>query len=148
MFAFFGFLLFCVFGFMTARERRLRRQAWSSRHWLPTEGKVIDVSDNSFSIDSVNQYTPATKTKYYEDLLTISYQVDGEKYVTTNYSFGAHVDQPFEMHRVGDRVTVFYNPNEPGNAVVNKGMTFSLLLSPIFTLIGLIWVIQALMRSW
>jgi len=58
----------------------------------------------------------------------------------------SHVDQPLEMHRVGDRVTVFYNPDEPGSAVVNKGITFSMLLSPIFAFFCLILVIWALMR--
>lgn len=139
IFAFFAWHIYC--------DRRLYFLAWASRKWLPAEGVIISVEDSSFEIDSVSKYSTATSTRYYEYQLTICYDVGGTEHTTKIYSFGAHMDQPWSSHTVGRKIRVYYDPDEPGTAVVQRGLATSLVLNLVFALAGAAGVIYGFLKS-
>ena len=144
MFVLIGIFIFAVFGHLALKERESLLMAWASRHWRPVTGTITAIADGSFSIDSASQYTTASRTKYPEDMLTVTYKIDGHMFITTNYSFGGHCDQPFALHRVGDHLTVYYDPKDHRRAVIRKGVPVSLLLCPLLCLLGAVWTIMRL----
>lgn len=146
MSALIGIVITGLFGYLTLGERQLLRLAWASRRWIPTDGTIAEIADNSFFIDSVNKYTTATRTKYSEDRLTVCYEIEGQRFTTTNYSFGGHCDQPFGLHHVGDHLGVYYDPTDPTRAVIKKGVPVSLLFCPFFCVFGLVWTLAMLIR--
>ena len=138
-----GIIVFIFFGRLSLLEQPQLRLALTSRRWHPVMGAVTCTKDNSFMVNLASGYASGHK----EDLLTIQYEVSGFSFTTQSYSFGGHLDQPFGIHRVGDHLAVYYNPSNPAQAVVKRGVTFSLLLSPILCLSGLGWVVWLTVHS-
>jgi hypothetical protein len=140
MFFCIAILTAAVFGYLSFQDRHRMALAWASRKWRPTVGKVISLQDNSFDIDSANQVSVASSTRYYEDLITVKYEVNATVFTTGNYSFGDHIDQPWAIHQIGQTVTVFYDPSQPERSVVKRGIPVSLLVCPALFLLGLYWI--------
>lgn len=132
-----------VFGYLSYQDRHQMSLAWASRKWLPAVGKVISIRDNSFEIDSASQLSVASSTRYYEDLITVKYEVNATVFTTGNYSFGGHIDQPWAIHQIGQAVTVFYDPSQPERSVVKRGIPVSLLVCPALFLLGLYWIMAS-----
>ena len=139
-----GIVITGFFGYLALGERELLRLAWASRRWIPRDGTIVEIADNSFFIHSASQFTTATRTKYAEDRLTVCYEIEGQRFTTTNYSFGAHCDQPIGLHHVGDHLGVYYDPADPTRAVIKKGVPVSLLFCLFMFVFGLVWTLTGL----
>ena len=84
-----------VYGWFTGNWAR------TSETWPSTEGTVIET-----------QYT---------DGIAYEYEVDGEKYVSTRYTYGfTNVDDAElrRWHPIGNTVKVFYDPTNPARAIL------------------------------
>ena len=146
MFTTLCFVVFCFFGRLALQDFPQLKLALASRRWRPVTGIVTRITDNSFAIDSASKYSSATQTQYSEDLVTVGYEVSSVPYMTRTYSFGGHADQPHCVHRVGDNLTVYYNPSNPAQAVVKRGVPLSLLLCPLLCLSGVGLVMWAIIQ--
>lgn len=132
-----GIIVFLIFGRLTFLEQPQLRLAFASRKWRPVTGVVIDIEDIPFMVDPASRYASGSR----ENLITVHYEVSGVRFKTQNYSFGGHLDQPYGIHRMDQKLTVYYNPSNPAEAVVKRGVTFSLFVSPLLCLAGLVLVI-------
>jgi hypothetical protein len=104
-------------------------QAISSSRWLQTEG-VILVSDLQRTRDAEGGYS-------YRPEISYRYQVGGSEFVASRYKFGAGMSLSWsgpaaratQKFPIGSRVTVFYDPADPQEAVLESGVTSLVWLS-------------------
>ena len=135
--------LFLMFAYLAYADRAIFLQSLQSLQWVKTDATIIEVVDNSFDIDSADQYTPARTTRYYEIKCTYKYNVDDRTYYGERHSFGGHLDQGWPRVLTGDRVSIFYDRNDPSQSVVRRGATPTLWFSPIGAvgaLASIIWM--------
>jgi hypothetical protein len=100
--------------------------AWDSRYWQPAQGRVLaaDIQRDTSSSGS----TTGAK-------ITVAYAVGGREYQTSNLWFGrtegSGDSSEAELHRLryapGRVLPVFYNPRDPSEAVVHRGLHMDLL---------------------
>jgi len=77
----------------------------------------------------IERYTDSDGTTYSADLEYV-YEVDGREYAATRYRFGGFTsssDRSYasgivRAHPVGAEVDVFYNPDDPADAVLSRGV--------------------------
>jgi hypothetical protein len=118
----------------------LGRSIRSSR-WLRTEGVVL-VSDLQRSRDSDGGYM-------YRPEISYSYQVDGADFVASRRKFGSRISLSWSVpaaravrkYPAGSRVSVWYDPTDPQEAVLETGITtlvwISLAASALFLSLGI-----------
>ncbi|WPL13114.1 DUF3592 domain-containing protein [Thiorhodovibrio litoralis] len=66
---------------------------------------------------------PSTPGKPWREIFAYEYQVDGKTYSADRYSFenvGGDRSVGIQRYDPGDRVTVYYNPEKPSTAVLEK----------------------------
>lgn len=54
--------------------------------------------------------------------------VSGVQYTSDCYCFGGHFDCMSASYKIGDEVTLYYNPIRPAQAVVKRGLVAGQLL--------------------
>jgi hypothetical protein len=121
------------------------RSALLSVRWPSVPGNVT-VSTISSSHSSKGGTTYGADIHY-------TYAVSAQNYVGTKVTFGdistsnsADASKILARYPVGKAVNVFYNPNDPAEAVLETGFTMGLLLplgiGTLFTLIGGVMMIN------
>jgi hypothetical protein len=116
-------------------------ESWAARDW-PAAAGTITASDVEVHHGSRSSTTKAR--------LQYEYAVGGQKYVGHHYSFieissnGPEADQVHERYPAGSRATVYYDPADPAQSVLERGVTdtawgLALFLQP-FVLVGLLLV--------
>lgn len=121
---------------------RYLRLAKASAGWPATQGSIttarVRVDDRGESSES------------YHPEITYSYSVMGTSYegsrriigATRGYSNRRGAEAFLQAYPVGQQVTVYYDPQKPSEAVLEAGTTRgaigTLIISAVFTLIGLI----------
>jgi hypothetical protein len=125
-------------------SRRVRRQAGSSQGWPGTEGQITRASIRH----SLRSDSEGNSTDSYSPDVEYSYQVNGLHYAGEKIAFGAtpsfssdqKAQSTLSRYPVGGRVTVFYDPANPAESVLEKrsiGTNASLILGIIFLIVGL-----------
>ena len=116
-------------------------QALSSSRWSQTEGLVL-VSDLQRTRDGDGGYMYRPEVSY-------SYQAGGADFVGTRPKFGARISLSWSgpaarttrKYPVGSRVTVWYDPADPQESVLETGVTalawLSLAAGSIFLALGI-----------
>lgn len=102
------------------------KNAFNSSNWTTTTGEITaSYVDKTGSDNTGVSFT--AKVKY-------SYVVDDRRYESDRIGFDEpvkeHPDDAFEMiapYEVGQPVTVYYNPEEVGYAVIEPGPTFNII---------------------
>jgi hypothetical protein len=131
------------------------KQQISSYHWPEAEGTVVALVPKSWQDGE-------GRTKYY-GRVAYKYEVQGKSYTSdlTDFFPGwKRDDQPTALadvsqyHR-GDRVKVYYNPNDPGVGVLEKGIPqvdqiLYIVLSCgfIVSLTGAVFSVRSWVRAW
>lgn len=126
--------------------------AAASSDWPTVPGKVLssEVKVSRTKTKSKNKTTFGANIRY-------QFQVNNQDFEGTQVSFGdystndrSHADAIVKRYAVGSVVTVYYNPDEPGNCVLEPGINWVVYLLPImggvFVIIGLV-LIFVLSRS-
>lgn len=99
----------------------------NSRKWPTTEGKVL-----SSKVTEIPDPQDKHNTLYKADIL-FEYSVSGTKY-SSNEPFGllpavsdqkVYADQTVQKYRVGESVTVYYNPGDPADSSLLSGLVFN-----------------------
>ena len=142
-----GFLILLfagVGGFLIYKSFRDRNKAEISQSWPSTPGQITEARvDRSRRTDSEGDvdYSYAPAIEY-------TYQVGGQEYSGHNITFGfrksssshAKAEAALARFPIGGQVTVYYDPNNPGEAVLERkagGSTLSLVLGIVFLVISL-----------
>jgi len=128
--------------YLIYRSVKDKQKAKLSLSWPSTVGKVIEsrvVESHSTSDgDTTTTYKPYVKYEY---------QVVGETFTSDKLSIGPAVStsnyrksqEKVNRMPVGSTLTVFYNPDDPTDAVLEQrsNTTVMLILGIVFTVIGL-----------
>ncbi|HCN79328.1 MAG TPA: hypothetical protein DIT13_19360 [Verrucomicrobiales bacterium] len=93
------------------------RLGWQSRRWPHTQGIVTHISDKSYTLDTVTRQGP--RIVHHSCWLPhYRYEVDGVEYESTGVCFGGRLDEEKARFKQGGRVSVYYDPQNPANAVL------------------------------
>jgi len=106
---------------------RQRREASESAAWPATQGKIVlstVKASNFYDRDSSGTWQ---KTFYFPNV-QYEYSVMGKTYTGKRIAFGASrgfrsrapAEKILERYPVGATVTVYYNPNDPADAVLER----------------------------
>jgi len=107
---------------------RERRKFQESQHWAATEGKVEEAFVHRS--ERVDEDTGRVSVTFYPRV-RYSYVVNGEEYIGTHIAFGgqqgysrpAQAEAVLARYPEGGRVTVYYNPDNPREAVLERRMS-------------------------
>jgi hypothetical protein len=126
-------------------QRDLFRNGVRTYFWRETTGRVIDEEDRSFFVPGIvgTAGTGVGLVQYRETGYFYEYQVGLNRYVGDLFCFGVHLDKSLARHVVGDRVKVYYNPDNPHEAVLRRGVRSGALISFIPVAIGAIFLSRA-----
>lgn len=116
------FLAIAVFFFFSAR--RSSAQAQASQTWPSVMGTV---ASSSVDVRTTSDSDGGTNTAYYP-VVTYQYEVLGHKYSSDRVSFGfrvgsgnrAQAQAVADRYIAGNQIRVYYNPNNPGEAVLER----------------------------
>jgi len=120
-----------------------------SQNWNETEGVILTseiTSHQETNPDSEGHYETET---YYDVNIVYQYTVIGVNYSYHRISFSDFASTPnhneaqqlVNKYPAGENVTVFYNPNNPSEAVLEPGITNT---NNIFLIIGIILIIAGI----
>ncbi len=110
-------------------------QGLASASWPAADGKIL--------------YSRARTGRSAETLLWYEYHVDGRRYLASNYRNGGN-GTPFDdvakeaakRYPVGRTVTVYYDPGDPSNALLEPGLWWGNFIAPAIGMLVLFiaWV--------
>lgn len=133
------FLALGIVFIVVAINRRRKTQA--SQTWPVVQGVVVSAGVH----ESVNSSEDGPDTYSYRPKIIYSYQVGESAYQSDQYSFGASnanrrsVEQTVARYTPGMAVSVHYNPEKPGEAVLQSeagGTNIFLIVGIILAVIG------------
>jgi hypothetical protein len=127
--------------------RKLQR----SKHWLTTNG-IITFSDLDAQVSTDDE---GFRTTTYLARINFAYDVNGNHYECDriNFDYGMRTSNlrkqqsVVEQYPTDSAVTVFYDPDDPSQAVLEKrvnGAFTTILVSAVFIAIGIILAISSL----
>ena len=143
-----GGFFFLVFGgigaFLLYKAYKARQQSGASQGWPAVQGQVTEAHvEHSTHSDSDGgiQYS-------YSPRLSYTYQAGGNTYYSDKITFGfqqtfnseAKAQAALQRYPVGGNVTVYYNPANPEEAVLERaagGFAVSLVIGILFVFIAL-----------
>ena len=128
--------VFCIMAFFAGRRR-----AAQAASWPVTQGQIVSSEIESYVSSSDDS---STKTTMYQPVIEYSYKVGGQEYHCNTLDFGgtsasgsdAAAAKKVALYPVGMPVTVHYDPQNPGNAVLEtkfgKGGCLLLIAALLF----------------
>jgi len=134
-----------VFAIYTGRKSI--RQADASQRWPATTGKITNAQvEYSSSID-----TEGDSRDSYSPRVSYEYQALGQTYTGTKISFGfsksygsrRQAEDELARYPLGSQVTVYYDPSNPAEAVLERKAGGSMLA----TVVGVIFIVLSLCIS-
>lgn len=105
----------------------------ASNQWPTVEGKI----------ESISKRTSFGKHTHYYPVPEVSYTVDGKSYRSKTILF--HDDKDGSKYVPGESITVYYQPSQPSNYVLEQGVTFETGFLSILALVTLGGSISAFM---
>lgn len=97
--------------------------ASASRTWNSTDGTVVA---NYVLVTGAGNAATAGDSDSYSPVVSYKYRVGSVVYVNSKVGFGEYFfdhrssDRLMKLYPKGRRVTVYYDPNDPNNAVLNR----------------------------
>ncbi len=103
-----------------------QRQALAMQTWVPVTGSVV-----ASELNSRTEWKDGLRRTLYTPNITYTYTVGGRAYTSNRYSLGAEtgwskpqfVESQLKKHPAGSQVTVYYNPNAPAEAVLDRRLS-------------------------
>jgi hypothetical protein len=130
--------------FLLVKSFKDRKKAEASQGWPTTQGQIIAARiSESTSTDS-----DGDRSTSYSPAVEYTYNVAGQEYKGNKVAFGftqgygryAKAQAALARYPLGAQVTVFYDPANPADAVLERkagGSTISLVMGIIFILVSL-----------
>jgi hypothetical protein len=136
-------LLGAVGIFLIVSSLRSRKKAEASQGWLNTSGRITTAEIKR----SVNRDDDGNESYAYYPAMTYDYEVRGQHYTGKRITFGnivansnqAKVAAELARYPVDGEVTVYYNPEKPSEAVLERkagGSTWGLVVGIILLSLG------------
>ena len=130
---------FLIYQTIQSRKKADASQAWPSTLGQVTEARVSRHTSTDADGDTSESFTPLVRYRF---------QVAGQEYEGKKITFGfqqsfsnqAKAQAALETFPVGRQVSVYYDPNNPSDAVLERkagGSTLGLVLGIIFLVISL-----------
>ncbi len=131
-----------IAGFLVFSARRSNAQAQASQTWPSVMGKV---TASSVEVSTSSDSDGGTSTSYYP-AVTYDYEVLGHRYSSNRVVFGfrvgsgnrAQAQTVVDRYIPGNSIRVYYNPNNPGEAVLERTSQSSNIVKWIAILIVVI----------
>lgn len=155
-------LLFAGIGaFLVYKGFQGRKKAEASQNWPSTAGQITDARVSHSTRTDSDGDTTTTYTPHVEYV----YQVGGQEYRGKNITFGftqgygspGKAQEALARYPVGSQVSVYYDPSQPGESVLERkagGFTLSLIIGGIFLVIGVcagipgvLWALVSLIQG-
>jgi uncharacterized integral membrane protein len=122
-----------------------------SKNWLSTSGKIVSSELDAQTTTDEDGYQTTT----YIANIVFEYQVDKTSFKCDciNFDYGMRTSNKrkqqsiVEQYPAGSQVTVYYDPDEPEQAVLEKrvnGVFTTIMVSAVFILIGVIVAVMSL----
>ena len=120
-----AFSLFALFILMMARA--MRQQTMEAKSWKETSGRIMSADFDTFEkltmVDNVSRKVTTNQPN-----IVYGYEVDGHAYQSNRIAFGGKtqstskrlVGGSLARYKVGDAVTVYYDPANPSEAVLER----------------------------
>ncbi|KAB2850267.1 MAG: DUF3592 domain-containing protein [Hyphomicrobiaceae bacterium] len=120
-----AFSLFVLFILMMARA--LRQQSLEAKDWKATPGQILSAGFDTFekltTVDNVSHRVTTNQPH-----IVFGYEVDGVAYQGNRVAFGGNtqstskrlVGGSLKRYKVGDKVTVYFDPENPSEAVLER----------------------------
>ncbi len=124
-------------------------KAINSNDWPQVQGKV----SHSDIIKNQRRNKTGVRITVYSANIHFQYVVDGMPYTANEVKFAQHnrsseIEQAINtQYAAGSNVTVFYNPTNPSEAVLQKGLGVKYILTGCFLLGGIGVMAWALYRN-
>lgn len=122
----------------------LLQQGIASQSWYPTDGKIITSNIETHEETHHSDHGTTHSTTYGANIV-YQYTVNGINYSSNKVSLGDysssdanHAQQIVNRYPVGESVTVYYNPENPSDAVLERGTTEFPYIIIIFGLMPII----------
>ena len=112
-------------------------RAIQSRNWASIEGKIIESSIRRVKLRSP-KYLPK---------IVYEYSIEGISYISNQLSFSEYMrfyrscQGVIDRYPAGKSVTVYYDPKNPKNSVIQKGRIKSAILLFLLTMILTVYVL-------
>jgi hypothetical protein len=128
-----GLPFVAIAAFLFYRSRRANQQADASQYWPSVLGTVVS---SAVEISRSSDGDGGTST-HHHPRITYAYDVQGHHYRSDSLSFGAGLTVGgqagaqviVDRYVPGNQVRVYYNPNQPGEAVLERASPASKLLN-------------------
>ena len=109
--------------------------AWRSQSWRTTTGTIIS-SEVDFNTDSDGDltYVPLIKFEYlpdHPDYIGQTLASERVQFAQISTNNRDAVQETVDCYPIGSDVTVYINPSDPTDAVLEPGFTWSLLFFPL-----------------
>jgi hypothetical protein len=116
----------------------IRSYSWQSvtGHLVQQDHELCDVVER-VSTQGLARVSRSLPVYWYE------YEVGEKTYRGNRYSFGSILDTLIPKYVVGQKLNIFYDPNNPSEAVLQRGLALGSLIG-LFPIIGavLFWLLQ------
>ena len=144
-------LIFVIIGWLLARYAlKMTAKAQQSRLWPSTEGEIAHAATLYETSRSLSGGVSAT----YKADIVYRYQVNGKDYSSSTITLLDVSSAAGQAQSIVDRypdkskVQVFYNPDDPSDAVLEPGTTTGLVclyvVSAMFSIGGLLFLVMSL----
>lgn len=139
-------------------SNRSKKKADASLTWPSVPGRVISANVR----ESINRNDDGLETTSYYPQVEYTYEVNGQDLISKKLSFGGIIAQKtrdtvvthLAQYPAGSTVLVYYNPLNPGEAVIERtqagarwALVVGLILVGIAACIGLMGLVS-LIRNW
>lgn len=145
MAAILGSFVFCVLLWIMFENREAFLGAWKSRHWKSTSAQITDIQDHTYLSDVVTKYSGSSVVERKSRNYTFSYVVNDASYQSNRYAFDDSLIKGESDIRKGDKVTIFYDPINPQESVVIRGLSLNIVWMPLLALYVLLWTLWQIM---
>ena len=157
-----GVLFVLIFGIigvaMLIKSFQDKKKADESQNWSSTEGKITESyirRDMGVNGDGIMQILYYPEVRYEYEFMGIEYTGQQISFgANTGYSYQKKTQAILSKYPLGANITVYYNPNAPEDAVLERrvGGKVALIIGILFSLIaictacfgGLIAILDAL----
>lgn len=141
MAAILGSSVFCVLLWLMFENRECFLGAWKSRHWKSTSAQITDIQDHTYLSDVLTKYSGSSVVERKSRTFTFWYVVNDASYESNRHAFDDSLIKGEADIRKGDKVTIFYNPMNPQESVVRRGLSWNTLWMPLLALYVLLWTL-------
>ena len=121
-------VLSLVGGMVLFSALRSRRQAETSQSWPGTQGRITESR-----LDTHTTITDGIESTAYQAVIVYAYTVLGQEYTGKQVAFGVRsatrkaASAVLERYPLDRQVTVYYDPQKPGQAVLERVSSSGLL---------------------